>query len=207
MAAWRFIMSFAAVMYCVLAFGDAIDAHKSVMYHFAVTNTTDKPQMVESVRTSCACLKVKMVDVANSVPPGGVLPFEVVFNPAGMEGIVSKTISVKLSPSGETQVFAIAANVRLRLGFEPIDATFGVIRRNDIGREIKADLAGYMRNDVSLGTPYQNTGKRPVFDVRIGPDRRSVIAKFCNSDVMPGVYSEIWSIPTSDKEIPEIKFP
>ena len=37
-----------------------IDAHKPVTYHFAVTNTTDKAQMVESVRTSCACLKVKM---------------------------------------------------------------------------------------------------------------------------------------------------
>ncbi|MBQ7190016.1 MAG: DUF1573 domain-containing protein [Kiritimatiellae bacterium] len=37
-----------------------IDAHKPVTYHFAVTNTTDKAQAVESVRTSCACLKVKM---------------------------------------------------------------------------------------------------------------------------------------------------
>ena len=36
------------------------DAHKPVTYHFAVTNTTDKPQTVESVRTSCACLKVNM---------------------------------------------------------------------------------------------------------------------------------------------------
>ena len=35
-----------------------IDAHKSVTYHFAVTNTTDKAQTVESIRTSCACLKV-----------------------------------------------------------------------------------------------------------------------------------------------------
>ena len=36
------------------------DAHKPVMYHFAVTNATDKPQTVESVRLSCACLKVQM---------------------------------------------------------------------------------------------------------------------------------------------------
>ena len=36
-----------------------MDAHRPVTYHFIVTNTTDKAQTVESVRTSCACLKVK----------------------------------------------------------------------------------------------------------------------------------------------------
>ena len=45
---------------CMPVAGAVVDSHKPVTYHFAVTNTTDKPQMIESVRTSCACLKVNM---------------------------------------------------------------------------------------------------------------------------------------------------
>ena len=245
------------------------DAHKPVTYHFAVTNTTDKPQTVESVRTSCACLKVNMggsrpvatdgravspltaADATERVPPGGVLPFEVEFNPAGMEGHVEKRVWVTLAPIGGSPgtarptkivTFDIAADVRLRLGFKPMDAAFGVIKRNDTGREIVAKLSGYVANGVTLGTPRILTGltgltgleknsdsgnpdnpvnlvnpvkkslcvsareKDTVFDVRLAPDGKSIIAKFRDRNVLPGVYSETWTIPTSDKEIPEIKF-
>ncbi len=95
-----------------------IDAHKTVTYHFAVTNTTDKPQTVESVRSSCACLKVLVgsrvprdrdgravsplaaEDATERVPPGGVLPFDVELNPSGMEGHVEKRVWVALAPIG-----------------------------------------------------------------------------------------------------------
>ncbi len=211
-----------------------IDAHKPVTYHFAVTNTTDKPQTVENVRTSCACLKVKVATGA-TLPPGGVLPFDIVFNPAGMEGPVTKHVWVTLDPSREVETFAILADVRLRLGFKPMDAAFGVIRRSDTNREIVAKLSGYAADGVTLGTPYTGrTGVSPVqigdvngqdarcpsgevrngqdarcpsvFDVRLAPDGKSIVAKFRDRNVLPGIYSETWTIPTSDKEIPEIAF-
>lgn len=188
-----------------------IDAHKPVTYHFAVTNTTDKPQTVESVRSSCACLKVK-VDATGPVAPDGVLPFEVVFDPAGMEGPVKKHVWVTLEPSKKIETFAISENVRLRLGFKPMDAAFGVIKRSDTEREIVANLAGYVADDVTLGTPFlatkdaESTKKESVFDVLIGADGKSVVAKFHDRNVLPGIYSETWTIPTSDKEIAEITF-
>ena len=229
-----------------------IDAHKPVTYHFAVTNTTDKPQTVESVRTSCACLKVKVATGA-TLPPGGVLPFDIVFNPAGMEGPVTKHVWVTLDPSKKVETFAISENVRLRLGFKPMDAAFGVIRRSDTGREIVAKLSGYAAEDVTLGTPFlaaknakdaksdnktefarltglertNNSGNsvnpvktnslclcasvlkeeaESVFDVHLAPDGKSVVAKFRDRNVLPGIYSEAWTIPTSDTEIPEITF-
>ena len=216
------------------------DAHKPVTYHFAVTNTTDKPQTIESVRTSCACLKVNMggsqftateTDAINCVPPGGVLPFDVALNPVGMEGHVEKRVWVTLVPIGglpgtarPTRIvtFDIAADVRLRLGFKPMDAAFGVIRRSDTGREIVAKLNGYVAEDVKLGTPYiGRTGVSPVqigdvngqdarcpsvFDVRLASDGKSIIAKFRERNVLPGIYAETWTIPTSDAEIPEVTF-
>ena len=196
-----------------------IDAHKPVTYHFAITNTTDKAQTVESTRLSCACLKVK-ADAQERVTPGGVVPIEVVFDPAGMEGPVQKRVWVTLAPSKKIETFEITENVRLRLGVKPMDAAFGVIKRSETGREIVAKLSGYAAEGVTLGEP-SRTGCQPVqerdsnaraarstniFDVRLAPDGKSVVAKFRERSVLPGIYSETWIIPTSDKEIPEIKF-
>ena len=236
------------------------DAHTPVTYHFTITNTTDKPQTVESVRTSCACLKVKMggsqftateTDAINCVPPGSVLSFEVVFNPAGMEGHIEKRVWVTLAPSGRIETFDVAADVRLRLGFKPMDAAFGVIRRSETDREIVAKLSGYAADGVMLGMPFisaqrgdlaaknangtknkadnktELTGlernlvnpvnpvktnlcaekKDAVFDVRLVPDGKSLVVKFRERNVLPGIYTETWTIATSDPEIPEITFP
>jgi len=231
----KYIVFAAGITLALVVFGGAVredmrptvDAHRPVTYHFAVTNTTDKAQTVESVRSSCACLKVKAdaqgiprpqaVREADAlagvrVPPGGVLPFDVVFDPAGMEGRVDKTVAVTLAPSGKTHVFKVSADVRLRLGFKPMDAAFGVIRRSEAGREIVAKLSGYAAGDAKLGEPFlatkntENTKKASVFDARLSADGKSVVAKFRDRNVSPGIYSETWTIPTSDKEIPEIKF-
>ncbi len=210
MTAWKYMVLFVAVMFCAVTFGGAIDAHKTVTYHFAVTNTTDKPQTVESVRSSCACLKATGATSA-TLSPGGVLPFDVVFNPAGMEGHVEKRVWVTLAPSGRIATFNVAADVRLRLGFKPMDAAFGVIGRSDTGREIVAKLSGYEANGAKLGTPFLATKStkdtKNVFDVRLGDDGKSLVVKFREKDVLPGLYSELWTIPTSDTEIPAILFP
>ena len=195
------------------------DAHRPVTYHFALTNTMDAAQVVESVRTSCACLKVTMggsqftatkADAINCVPPGGVLPFEVVLNPAGMEGEVKKRVWVTLAPSRKIETYEVAADVRLRLGFKPMDAAFGVIRRSETGREIVAKLSGYATDGVKLGDPIlaakNAKDAKNVFDVRVGADGKSLVAKFRDRNVLPGIYSETWTIPTSDPEIPEIAF-
>ena len=198
----------------------SIDAHRPVTYHFAVTNTTDKPQTVESVRTSCACLRVKVADAQARVPPGWVWPFEVVFNPSGMEGHVEKRVWVTLAPAGgspgtarPTQIvtFDVTADVRLRLGFKPMDAAFGVIRRSETGREIVAKLSGYAEDGVKLGEPVlaakNAKDAKNVFDLQLGADGKSLVVKFRERNVLPGIYSETWTIPTSDPEIPEISFP
>lgn len=183
------------------------DAHRPVTYHFAVTNTMDKPQTVESVRTSCACLKVKAATSA-VLPPQGVMPIDVAFHPAGMEGHVEKRVWVTLAPSKKIETFDIAADVRLRLGFKPMDAAFGVIRRSDAGREIVAKLSGYVADGVKLGEPFlaAKDVKEGVFAVRLAPGGKSIIVTFRDRNVLPGIYSETWTIPTSDKEIPEITF-
>lgn len=193
----------------VLAAFGGTDAHKPVTCHFAVTNTTDKAQTVESIRTSCACLMVKGMDAINCVPPGGVVPFEVVFDPAGMEGPVQKRVWVTLTPSKKIETFDISENVRLRLGFKPMDAAFGVIKRSETPQEIVAKLSGYAVDGVKIGEPLlaaEDTKGESVFNVQLGVDGKSVVAKFRDRNVLPGIYSETWTIPTSDKEIPEIKF-
>ena len=212
------ILLAAGIAVVLAAFGDT-DAHKPVTYHFAVTNTADKVQKIESAWSSCACIKLD-IDMAKSVAPNESLPFTAVFNPAGMEGKISKTVSVKLNPSGAIKVFTIDVDVRLRVGFDPIDATFGVVGRGDTGREIIAKLSGYAADDVKLGKPRRMGGQNikqkenaqaarstDVFDVSIALDGKSLIAKFRDRNVMPGIYSEVWIIPTNDPEIPEIKFP
>lgn len=151
------ILLAAGIAVVLAAFGDT-DAHKPVTYHFAVTNTADKVQKIESAWSSCACIKLD-IDMAKSVAPNESLPFTAVFNPAGMEGKISKTVSVKLNPSGEIKVFTIDVDVRLRVGFDPIDATFGVVGRGDTGREIIAKLSGYAVDGVKLGKPRRMGGQ------------------------------------------------
>ena len=107
------------------------------MYQFSVTNAMDKVQTIDCAWSSSACIKLD-IDMAKTLAPNESLPFTAVFNPAGMEGKISKTASVKLSPSGEIKVFTIDVDVRLRVGFDPIDATFGVVGRGDMEREIIA---------------------------------------------------------------------
>ena len=111
-------------------------------------------------------------DATGCIPPGGVLPFDVEFNPAGMEGHIEKRVWVTLVDSSGAMgssrptkivTFDIVADVRLRLGFKPMDAAFGVIRRSDMGREIVAKLRGYVADGVKLGEPYTGrTGVSPV---------------------------------------------
>lgn len=140
----------------------------------------------------------------DAIPPGGVLPFDVTLNPAGMEGRVEKRVWVTLAPSKKIETFDIAADVRLRLGFKPMDAAFGVIRRSDTAREITARLDGYTAPCITLGAPYSATS---FFDVRLREDGKSLTVRFRDPNILPGVYSEVWTIPTNDAEIPEIKFP
>ena len=49
--------------------------------------------------------------------------------------------------------------------------------------------------------------KDTAFDVRLGADGKSIIVRFREKNILPGIYSEVWTIPTSDPEIPEIVFP
>ncbi|MBQ7190018.1 MAG: hypothetical protein IJR99_11450 [Kiritimatiellae bacterium] len=46
-----------------------------------------------------------------------------------------------------------------------------------------------------------------MFDVRFGADGKSIAVRFRDKNILPGIYSEVWTIPTSDLEIPEITFP
>ena len=43
--------------------------------------------------------------------------------------------------------------------------------------------------------------------MRLGDDGRSLVVKLRERNVLPGIYSETWTVPTSAPEIPEIAFP
>ena len=196
-----------------------VDSHRKVECGFAITNTSDKVWKVIGARSSCACMSVSVQQ--GEMKPGEVRPVAVTFDPAGMEGPVEKVVQVDLKP-GKSVMQTYKANVRRRLGLDPQDAAFGVIRRTDTGRTIEAHLGGYATNAVITALiPPANSfflvsvGSAPCADRAPRADRadradrapRSFLVRFKTSAPLPGTYAETWRIRTSDPEIPEIAFP
>ena len=190
-----------------------VDSHRKIECGFAITNTSDKVWKVIGARSSCACMSVSVQQ--GEMKSGEVRPVAVSFDPAGMEGPVEKVVQVDLKP-GKSVTQTYKANVRRRLGLDPQDAAFGVIRRADTGRTIEAHLAGYATNAVitALISPTDSffdvkVGSAPRADRRPIADRalRSLHVRFKTSAPLPGTYAETWRIRTSDPEIPEIAFP
>ena len=198
-----------------------VDSHRKVECGFAITNTSDKVWKVNGARSSCACMSVSVQQ--GEMKPGEVRPVAVSFDPAGMEGPVEKVVQVDLKP-GKSVMQTYKANVRRRLGLDPQDAAFGVIRRTDTGRTIEAHLGGYAANavitaiipptnsffDVTVGSAHHSSDRfaaaTPV-DNRADRTPRSFLVRFKTSAPLPGTYAETWRIRTSDPEIPEIAFP
>ncbi|MBR4190669.1 MAG: DUF1573 domain-containing protein [Kiritimatiellae bacterium] len=208
MAEWRSMAVWAAAALAgAAARGEVVDQHRMAEWRFAVTNATDRPQTVESVRMSCPCLKAEDIS-GREIAPGKVLEFGVVFDPAGLEGEVERTAWVTLAPSGRMETFTVRETVRTRLGLKPSGAAFGDVQKGDTGRELRAVLSGYAAPGARLGPPRrleENPGTA-VFDVRLGEDGKTVSATFARQDVLPGVYAETWVVPTDDREVPELRF-
>ena len=184
-------------------------AHRPYVVQRVVTNRTAAARTVAKVTTSCACLKAKAVGEGGgrgaTALPGGVIPFELMLNPAGMEGPVVKAATVTFD-DGSSETMTVRANVRLRLGMKPQDAAFGAVKRQDAGRTITASLAGAALKDgariVAVEPP-----PHAAFAVRPAEDGRSVTAAFAEGMPRSGCFSEIWTLRTNDTEVPEIKFP
>lgn len=186
----------------LFAFGGIIvDAHEQMHVTRVITNDTSETQTIVGIRSSCACLTVDCTK--RVVKPHAISNLELFLNPAGMEGPVRKTVDVTLSPSGRRQTYVIEADVRLRLGYKPADAAFGVVSRKDVCRTVTAELSGYVAKETRI------LGLVPpdwsVFDVREKSGR--LMVGFRDPEIGAGVYAETWIIKTSDPEVPEIRFP
>lgn len=78
---------------------------------FKVTNTGDKPLVIEDVSASCGCTTPKKPE--QPIPPGKSDVIEVVFkaNP-GQEGVQSKTVTVTANTVEKIHKLEIRANVK-----------------------------------------------------------------------------------------------
>ena len=176
-----------------------IDQHRKVDCSFSITNNNWRERRVLGATGNCACLEVEA--------PTGVLRrgeacrVKVVFNPAGMEGPVEKLVTVRME--GKTVEYPVKADVRLRLGLCPADANFGVVEvGKDVASPIVCRLVGYAATTAkaTLVAP-----DHPHFDVCL--DGGTVTAAFREPPTVPGFYTEIWKLRTTDAEIPEIALP
>ena len=150
-----------------------VDSHRKVECGFAITNSSDKVWKVIGARSSCACMSVSVQQ--GEMKPGEVRSVKVVFNPAGMEGTVEKAVQVDLKP-GKSAIRTYRADVRLRLGFKPTDAAFGVVKRSETGQRLSAALSGSVADDakiVSIKPP-----ERPVFKVEASKDGKGLDVAF-----------------------------
>lgn len=184
-------------------------AHRPYVVQMAVTNRTMAARTVTKMTTSCACLKAKVqgaADATERVPPGGVLPFVLTLNPAGMEGPVVKTASVMFD-DGTTETMTVKVQVKTRLALMPLDAAFGVIGPKDMGRTIVTKLKGEIAERtkiVGVKGP-----EHPFFDVVVAEDVKGVVAKIREDGCVgarPSLHVETWIVRTDDDEIPEIAF-
>lgn len=202
----KMIKIFIAIVSCVVSsvWADVnlgvVDAHRKCDCVFLITNRMSSVCKVTDVRSSCACL-VLTAD-RDELSPGDVLTVKGVFNPAGFEGPVEKTVRVGFDSVPPVQ-HRLRAEVRVRLGLRPRDAAFGVIRRQDLGRVLTAELVGSAA--ATAGVTGVKGPKESVFEVRAAADHR-LEARFRKPDLLPGTYVETWTVCTTDPEIPEIPF-
>ena len=189
----------------------AVWAHCPYVVQRAVTNRTATARTVAKVATSCACLTAKAVNGGGgrgaTALPGGVIPFELTLNPAGMEGPVVKTASVTFD-DGTTETMTVKVQVKTRLALTPLDAAFGVIGPKDMGRTMTAKLKGEVAERamiVGVRGP-----EHPFFDVAVAEDGKGLVAKIREdgrAGARPSLHVETWVVRTDDDEIPEIAFP
>ena len=179
-----------------------VDSHRKVECGFAITNTSDKVWNVIGARSSCACMSVSVQQ--GEMKPGEVRPVAVTFDPAGMEGPVEKVVQVDLKP-GKSVTQTYRAKVRRRLGIDPRDASFGVIRSCEVDRRISVKLCGDVAKSariISICPP-----ENPAFELKQSEDGKSLDVGFAKGSRVTGIYAEQWIVKTSDAEIPELKFP
>ena len=178
-----------------------IDQHRKVDCSFAVTNRNWRERKVLGVRANCACIETDVE--LKTLARGEALPVKVVLNPAGMEGPVEKLVTLRLE--GREVEYPIKADVQLRLGFRPDDICFGMVPAGNgriDGESLSCELGGYAATNavVELVAP-----EKPFFDVRLKDGVLS--ASFREGTRYPGLYSETWTVRTSDPEIPVLKVP
>ena len=174
-----------------------IDQHKVVDCSFAVTNNNWRERAVIDAFGNCACLSVDVE--RKTLRRGEASPVKVLFNPAGFEGPVEKLVTVLLD--GKKVECPIKANVRLRLGFRPLDANFGVVAAGKSPvAPVECRIAGTEAGEAALALV---PPEKPHFDVTLKDGLFS--AAFREGPRYPGLYAEVWKVKTSDPEISELK--
>ena len=174
-----------------------IDQHRVVDCSFSITNNNWRERAVIDAFGNCACLSVDME--RKTLKRGEACRVKVLFNPAGFEGPVEKLVTVLLD--GKKVEYPIKANVRLRLGFRPLDANFGVVAAGKSPvAPVVCRVAGTVAGETELElVPPQ----RPHFDVRL--EKGTLTAAFRDEPRFPGLYAEVWTVKTTDTEIPELR--
>jgi hypothetical protein len=93
--------------------------------------------------------------------------------------------------------------VRLRVGLKPQDAAFGVVASETLPKPVEVKLSGYATDArITEITGVMN----PVIPVMIAEDKRSLRVSLPN-DLPTGSISEVWTVKTTDPEVPVLKFP
>lgn len=181
-------------------------SHESMVFYLSITNMAGTVQAVSSIGTSCSCLSPQDI-VGRQIAPGSILPFTVVLDPAGMRGRLSKTVSVTLSPSGETQVFPVEVLVRVRLAFDRRDAAFGIVSDDADDRSIPLRLFGEVADAARITSV--EAPSHPVFQVAVSEDRGGVVVSLPPAEARHGLgaVSETWIVKTDDPVIPAIPLP
>lgn len=197
-----------AVLHCSGVETIALDDCREHIFDFAITNSTRETQTIKDVRLSCACLKIAS-DVSSKILPGEVFPLKVAFNPNGMEGKVSKTVEVVLSPSEESVTFEMSVLVKVRCGLYPRRVALGAVNQHQVSFISRHfELAGYSVGENSVRLVSAEGPSNSVFSVRLDDAGMGLNVGVAREFVpRVGRYAEIWKIVTSDSEVKTIMLP
>lgn len=89
-------------------FGTIIEG-ESVAYTFRYTNNGNADLVITDAKASCGCTVPKFSK--EPIPPGGKGEVEIIFNSAGREGKVNKTITVLANTQPNTHTLRITGEV------------------------------------------------------------------------------------------------
>lgn len=184
-------------------------AHGPTLTHaFHLTNKTSRTVHIAGVRTSCACVRVRPLQM--TLDPGAEADLEVEMETARFAGLKKVTIFVQFDrPSAEEVRLWVQAHSRDDVTVLPSSLDLGRVRRGQApAASVTVTLLGNAEWQIVEAIPDQAVVETTVQELRrAGTESSYRLTARLRPDTPPGrLFTDVW-LRTNNEALPRIRVP